>query len=171
MGLLNFENEAGKKEAFADLNTDAFPRLEEFEQADSLVEKQTGPADDEEFYNPSKSIGNETMRERKADAKADVIAANRLENEDPFVQPLGESTRKKASNKVEENVSYVKRGFGFNFANLERSQRKARKTKPEDDRDLEQDRRRQADLVTTNYDRYKDNRDEMDLLGWDTKRF
>jgi len=73
--------------------------------------------------------------------------------------------------KASENTAKV------NFAQLERSQRKARKSEPSpignnpnDGRDLEQDRNKLAETDYTEYDKWKDEKDESDLLGWDTPR-
>jgi hypothetical protein len=174
MGVFNrIINEDGKEtktdggEVLADAQ--AFPTLEEFEAADESVSKLDNSSSVDNFRSDKARGGIRRFRKRKADAEADAIMAERDERDAPFVTVPSDSVMK--DTKASENKAKV------NFSKLKRSQRKARKSEPSvigdrktEGRDLEQDRQRQAEKIYTDYDKWKDEKDESDLLGWDTKR-
>jgi len=151
-----------------------FPTLEEFEAAEEKVSKDEKGrglfvAEKTRLERSNSALTEKRFRERKSDALGDVIMSERDERDLPFTPMVNESVRSsKKSNLGRRKV---------NFANLRQSQRKARKSepsvigdKPNDGRDLEQDRNRLAETVYTDYDKWKDEKDESDLLGWDTPR-
>jgi len=170
-------NEQGKETKANDKDTGVrgdvqqFPTLEEFEAADEEVFKPdiTSKSSVDNFRSSKGRGGRTPFRERKADAKADAVFAEREKRDAPITSVPSDSIMK--DTKASENTAKV------NFAQLERSQRKARKSEPSpvgsnpnDGRDLEQDRNKLAETVYTEYDKWKDEKDESDLLGWDTPR-
>jgi len=146
-----------------------FPTLEEFEAAEEDVFKPESKNTIDNFRSSKGRGGRRPLRERKADAKADAVFAEREKRDAPITVVPSDSIMK--DTKASENTAKV------NFAQLERSQRKARKSEPSpisnnpnDGRDLEQDRNKLAETVYTDFDEWKDEKDESDLLGWDTPR-
>jgi len=172
--LINQEGRETKvkdDEGIGGVDVQIFPTLEEFEAAEENVFKpERTSASTVDNFRSKKGRGNRRpFRERKADAKADSIFAEREERDAPITSVPSDSIMK--DTKASENRAKT------NFAQLERSQRKARKVepslvgdKPNDGRDLEQDRNRLADTVYTEYDKWKDEKNTSDLVGWDTPR-
>ena len=165
------ETKANDKRDFIRGDIQQFPTLEEFEAAEEDVFKpeMTSSSTVDNFRSNKARGSTRPFRERKADAKADAIFAEREKRDAPVTSVPSDSIMK--DTKASETTAKV------NFAQLERSQRKARKSEPSpignnpnDGRDLEQDRNKLAETVHTEFDEWKDEKDESDLLGWDTPR-